>query len=75
MIASHWMSTTEEAQPKQPAAIAPDLIAAEPGRFRCAIWHNISFLVWSGQATLHAVKQLKRVTQVLIGRYPRATRT
>jgi hypothetical protein len=47
-----------------------ELVESEPGRFRCCLWHNISLLIWTDQATLEAVKKLKRVTELLIERYP-----
>lgn len=64
------MSTSHQKPSKAPAEAALEPIVAEPGRFRCAIWRNISFLLWSDQATLNAVKKLGRVTKLLIERYP-----
>lgn len=57
-------------QSEPPAEIVLEPVLAEPGRFRCAIWRNVSLLLWSDQATLHAVQKLRRVTQLLIERYP-----
>jgi hypothetical protein len=65
------MSTSQPAPSKPPDAAELELVASEPGRFRIAVWRNVSFLLWSDQATHHAVRKLKRVTQLLIERNAR----
>jgi hypothetical protein len=65
------MSTSQPAPSEPPDAAELELVDSEPGRFRVAVWHNVSFLLWSDQATQHAVQKLRRVTQLLIARNPR----
>jgi hypothetical protein len=48
----------------------PELTDSEPGRFRCSCWQNVTFLLWSDQATLNAVQRIQRITKAMIQRYP-----
>jgi hypothetical protein len=56
--------------PTPAGPVAPVLLESEPGRFRCSVWQNVTFLLWSDVATARAIERVQRVTKRMIERYP-----